>query len=64
MNWITVEQLCEKLCLEERYVVIYDSIFDNDVFYGYGKEAMSSKFRHRIALSIGTGGAQELVITI
>lgn len=59
MNGITVEQLCEKLCLEERYVVVYDHSLDRFVFQGYGKDAMSSKYRHRIALNIGIGQPSE-----
>lgn len=65
MNGITVEKLCEKLCLEENYVVVYDHCLEGFVFQGYGKDAMSSKYRRRIALNIEIGQPNEAVtITI
>ena len=65
MNGIMAEKLCEKLCLEEKYAVVYDHCLEKFVFHGYGKDAMSSKYRNRIALNIGIGKPNEAVtITI
>ena len=33
MNGITVEKLCEELCLEEKYVVVYDHCLEKFVFH-------------------------------
>lgn len=65
MNGITVEKLCEELCLEEKYVVVYDHCLEKFVFQGYGKDAVLSESRHRIALNIEIGQPNEAVtITI